>query len=104
MALEKAEDALDQVEPLVEQGVETGLDAAGEVLSSPELGDAINKAMNELHRQLIDNRAEINRSIANSMKVASTQLQAHSAEIEQALRKAQRDLANVHLESGTEMQ
>jgi hypothetical protein len=104
MALEKAEDALEQVEPLVEQGVETGLGAAGEVLSSPELSDAINKAMNELHRQLIDNRAEINRSIANSMKAASTQLQAHSAEIEQALRKAQRDLAHIHLESGTEMQ
>jgi membrane-associated protease RseP (regulator of RpoE activity) len=104
MALEKAADTLDQVEPSVEQGVEAGLDAASEVLSSPELSDAINKAMNELHRQLIDNRTQINRSIANSMKVASTQLKAHSTEIEQAMHKAQRDLANIHLQFATEMQ
>jgi membrane-associated protease RseP (regulator of RpoE activity) len=104
MALQRADDALDQVEPLVEQGVETGLDAVGEVLNSPELSDAINQAMNQLHRQLIDNRAEINRSIANSMKVASTQLQAHSTEIEQAMRKAQHDPASIHLRFATEMQ
>jgi membrane-associated protease RseP (regulator of RpoE activity) len=104
MALEEAGDALDQVEPIVEQGVVTGLDSAGEVLSSPEVRDAINKAMNEVHRQLIDNRGEINRSIANSMKLASTQLKAHGAEIEQAMRKAQHDLANSHLQFATEMQ
>jgi len=104
MALENAEGAVEQAEPLVEESIDSGMDAAAEALSSPEIQQAIQKAMKELHRQLIDNRTERNRNVANSMKIASAQLKANSAEIQRAMREAKRNLEKIRFEFDTEMQ
>lgn len=99
-----AEDVLEVAAPLVQETLETGVDTAYGVLSSPEINKAMQKAMQEVHRQVVDNRRELNREINNSMKVASAQLKAHRAEIEKAMRDAARNLDKVRVEFGTEMQ
>ena len=104
MALENAENAVEGVAPLVEESIENGMDTAAEALSSPEIDNAIQKAMKELHRQLIDNRREINRNMAHSMKLASAQIKANRTEIERALRETQRNLEKIRFDFTTGMQ
>ena len=100
MALDGVADALDQVTPFVAEG----MDAAADALSSPEVNEALQKAMKELHRQLIQNRKQINRDVANSIKVASANLKANSAQVQRALEEVRRNLENLRFEYGTEMQ
>lgn len=104
MALDSAFDALEDAGPLVEESIQTGIDAAGQALTSPELSDALQKAMKELHRQLIDNRGELNRNLTKSLSAASTQLQTNSAQIEKALREAQRSLERARSQYDADMQ
>ena len=104
MALDDVADALVQVTPFVTQGVEEGMDAAADALSSPEVNEALQKAMKDLHRQMIQNRKQINRDVANSIKVASANLKANSAQVQRALEEVRRNLENLRFEYGTEMQ
>jgi len=104
MALENAENAVEGVAPLVEESIENGMDAAAEALTSPEINEAMKKAMKELHHQLIDNRREINRNMAHSMKLASAQMKANRTEIERALRETQRNLEKIRFDFTTGMQ
>ena len=65
---------------------------------------AVKKAMKELHRDLIDNRGEFNRNLTKSIKLASAQVKAHSADIQRAMREAQNAIQNLHIECGSQMQ
>lgn len=98
------ENVIEEAAPLVQESLETGIDVADNVLSSPDVNEAMQKAMQEVHRQLMENRSELNREINHSMKVASAQLKAHRAEIEKAMRDARRNLDKVRVEFGTDMQ
>ncbi|HVH87538.1 MAG TPA: PDZ domain-containing protein [Terriglobales bacterium] len=106
MALDSAAETLDNAEPLVEDEIENGLDAAAEALTSngEEIGQNLRKTMQELHRQLIDNRGELTRNIAASMKIASAELKAHSGDIQRAMREAQRAMQQIHIDCKSEMQ
>jgi hypothetical protein len=103
MAIEDAEEALEDAEPAIESAKEA-LDGSYRVMVSPEINDSINRAMKELHRQLIDNRGELNRNLAQSMKVASAQWKAQGDQVRQAMRQAQRSVERLRFEYGNDMQ
>jgi membrane-associated protease RseP (regulator of RpoE activity) len=95
-----------EVEPLLADGIDLGsVFTDGDV--DDESGDAsqaVKKGMKQLRRELIDNRGEINRNLAASMKLASAQLKAHSADIQRAMREAQNAMQSVRIECGSQMQ
>lgn len=88
LAMEKAAEALEGVESLKDWK----FDGSDYVFDSSEMNRAVDKAMQELHRELIDNRSNLNQSISGSMKLASAQLKAHGAELRKAMREARRAL------------
>jgi S1-C subfamily serine protease len=95
-----------EVEPLLADGIDLGSvftdgDADDE---SGDASQAVKKGMKQLRRELIDNRGEINRNLAASMKLASAQLKAHSADIQRAMREAQNAMQSVRIECGSQMQ
>jgi membrane-associated protease RseP (regulator of RpoE activity) len=98
--------AVEAVGPLIESGVEAGMWAADDALTSGrvEVEQAIQKAMEQLHRELIENRGEINRNISESVKVASAALKARGTEMERAMREAQRAIANIQISIGSDLQ
>jgi serine protease Do len=96
LAIASAADALENVEPLIEDGELMGNSV---VIDGSEMNRAMRKAMEQLHRELIDNRSNINRNISSSLKLASAQLKAHGAELRRAMREASRVLA-LQCESG----
>ena len=96
LAIASAADALKNVEPLIEDGELMGNSV---VIDGSEMNRAMRKAMEQLHRELIDNRSNINRNISSSLKLASAQLKAHGAELRRAMREASRALA-LQCESG----
>jgi serine protease Do len=96
LAIASAADALENVEPLIEDGELMGNSV---VIDGSEMNRAMRKAMEQLHRELIDNRSNINRNISSSLKLASAQLKAHGAELRRAMREASRALA-LQCESG----
>ena len=97
--------SLDDVEPLVEDGIENGINQAAKALTCNQhkINQAMKKAMEELHRQLNENQKEINRSIRESMKTASAGMKARNAEIDRAMREARRAMENMRIQFGSEM-
>jgi serine protease Do len=100
-AIAAATDTLDSVEPFVFSMEDGELTGNGVVIDGSEMNRAMRRAMEQLHRELIDNRRNINRSISGSMKLASAQLKTHGAELRRAMREASRALAS---QCGSEMQ
>jgi len=90
LAVASAADAIENVEPLIEDGKLT--------IDGSEINRAMRKAMEQLHRELIDNRSNINRNISGSLKLASAELKAHGAELRKAMREVSRALA-LHCDS-----
>jgi len=90
LAVASAADAIENVEPLIEDGELT--------IDGSEINRAMRKAMEQLHRELIDNRSNINRNISGSLKLASAELKAHGAELRKAMREVSRALA-LHCDS-----
>lgn len=82
-SLASAAEALQNVEPLID---------------GSEINRAIQKAMQELHRELIDDKGNFNRSISTSLKLASAELRAHGSELRKAMREASRAMA-MHCDS-----
>jgi membrane-associated protease RseP (regulator of RpoE activity) len=89
-SMENIEPLLQNLEPLIEEGVRTGTSA---LIDGSEMNRAMRKAMEQLNRELIENRGRINRNISGSLKLASAQLKAHGAEMRRAMREASRALA-----------
>ena len=104
--IDAAADALDGVEPFLDDGIAAGLDAAREALAckQSEINRAMTEAMKELHRELIANREEVSRDLAESMKVASAKMNVQSAETRRALRDAKRAMENIRVRFGSEME
>jgi serine protease Do len=98
--------ALVEVAPLLEDGIDIGTVFAGSDLEddSGDVNQAVQKALEQLHRKLIDNRGEFNRNLTASMKLASAQLKAHSTDIQRAMREAQNAMKNLRIECGSQMQ
>lgn len=103
MAMEAAEEALENAEPAIEAATEA-LDGDYRVLVTPEINNSINRAMKELHKQLIDNRGELSRNLAQSMKVVSAQFKMQGDQVRQAVREAQRNMEHIRFEFGNDMQ
>jgi hypothetical protein len=95
-----------EVEPLLADGIDLGtVFAHGDLdADSGDASQAVKKAMKELHRDLIDNRGQFNRNLSKSIKLASAQVKAHSADIQRAMREAQNAMENLHIECGSQMQ
>jgi membrane-associated protease RseP (regulator of RpoE activity) len=84
------QDALPETELGIASMAE-GLEDLAPLIGSEELNRAMQKAMEELHRELIDNRGMDH--LASSLRLASAQLKAHGAELQKAMREASRALA-----------
>ena len=97
LAMGQAAEALDDVE-LLKDWKFSGDDL---IIDGSELNRSLQKAIDELHRELIDNRSNIKKNISGSMKLASAQLKAHGAELRKAMREASRALA---MQCDSEMQ
>lgn len=104
-ALDAAEGSLENVGPLVEEGIEDGMNEAAKALAcnQDKINQAMKKAMEEVHRELTANRKQWNRDIRESMKTASAEMKAHNAEIEKAMRDARRAMENIRIQFGSEM-
>lgn len=104
-AMEAAESAVENVEPLLDEGVEDGMAKAADALACnrDKINQAIKQATETLHRELTDNRGELNRNLRESMRTASAQLKAHNAEIEKAMREARRAMENIRIQFGSDM-
>jgi len=89
LAIASAAEGFENIEPLIEDGEFAGSD---ELIDGSEMNRAMRKAMEQLHRELIENRGKLNRSISGSLKLASVQLKAHGAEMRRALQAASRAL------------
>jgi len=94
LAIEKATDALDDAETLKDWK----LNRDDLVIDGAEINRAVQKAMEQFQRELIDNRSSMNRNISGSLKLASAQLRQHGAELRKAMREASRALA-IHCDS-----
>ena len=90
LSIASAADAFESVEPLIDDEETTGNSI---VIDGSEINRAMRKAMEQLHRELIDNRGNINRNISGSLRLASAQMKAHAAELRRAMREASRALA-----------
>ena len=97
LAMGRAGEALDDVE-LLKDWKFSGDDL---IIDGSEMNRSLQKAIDELHRELIDNRSNIKKSISGSMRLASAQLKAHGAELRKAMREASRALA---MQCDSEMQ
>lgn len=104
-AVEAAEGAVEDVEPLVEEGVEKGIDEAAGALACnrDKTNEAVRQAMEKARRELLENRKELNRNLRESMKAASAELRSHNAEIQEAMRQARRAMENLRIQFGSEM-
>ncbi|HWC15726.1 MAG TPA: PDZ domain-containing protein, partial [Terriglobales bacterium] len=99
MAIESAAATLDNVGPIVEERIDDGLDSAIDAFSdNQDEIQAVQKAMHQLNRELIDKRNAINRNVGASMKLASAQLKAHSGDIQRAMQEAQRAIEQIHID------
>lgn len=97
LAMAPLDEALDSLELLKDWK----FDGDDLVIDGSEMNRSLQKALEQLHRELIDNRRNIKRNISGSMKLASAQLKAHGAELRKAMRAASRALA---MQCDSEMQ
>ncbi len=101
-AIEAAAGTLESIGPKLE---ESWADAANAFVDHQgEINDAINKAMKELHRDMIRNRKDINRDLQHSMKLASAEMKAHRGDIERAMREAQRAVEHIQFDWPSDLQ
>ena len=98
--IESSVAALNNLEPMVEESIEESLDSTINAFADHqyEINQAMRKAIQQLHRQLIDQRGIMNKNIGPSMKLASAQLKAHSADIQRAIDQAQQAIEAAHIE------
>jgi len=98
--IESSVAALNNLEPMVEESIEESLDSTIDAFADHqyEINQAMRKAIQQLHRQLIDQRGIMNKNIGPSMKLASAQLKAHSADIQRAIDQAQHAIEAAHIE------
>jgi len=98
--IESSVAALNNLEPMVEESIEESLDSTIDAFADHqyEINQAMRKAIQQLHRQLIDQRGIMNKNIGPSMKLASAQLKAHSADIQRAIDQAQQAIEAAHIE------
>jgi serine protease Do len=98
--IESSVAALNNLEPMVEESIEESLDSTIDAFADHqyEINQAMRKAIQQLHRQLIDQRGIMNKNIGPSMKLASAQLKAHSADIQRAIDQAQQAIEAAPIE------
>lgn len=101
-AIEAAAGTLDSIGPEIEESWANAANALAD--HQGEINDAINKAMKELHRDMIRNRKDINRDVQHSMKLASAEMKAHRGDIERAMREAQRAVDQIHIDWPSDLQ
>lgn len=101
-AIEAAAGTLDSIGPELEESWANAANALAD--HQGEINDAINKAMKELHRDMIRNRKDINRDLQHSMKLASAEMKAHRGDIDRAMREAQRAVDQIHIDWPSDLQ
>jgi hypothetical protein len=101
-AIEAAAGTLDSIGPELEQSWANAANALAD--HQGEINDAINKAMKELHRDMIRNRKDIHRNLQHSMKLASAEMKAHRGDIERAMREARRAVEQIQFDWPSDLQ
>jgi serine protease Do len=105
-ALEAAAGAVEGMEPFVEEQIEDGASATMDWFNGnrSEVDHALKKSMEQLHREMIDNRGEIDRNLSQSLKIACAKLKEQAPAIENAMREAQHALENIRIRFGSDVQ
>jgi len=101
-ALEASVGTIEDVEPLVEEQIEDGTSAAMDSLEGNRF--EIDKALENLHREMIDDKGELNRNLSESLKIACAKLKEQTPAIENAMREAQHAIENLRIQFGSDMQ
>ncbi len=99
-AMDSAADALDSVEPAVEQSASIATAEAAKALelSQKQAAEAMSKGCKEAQRQLAANRGEINRHMREAMKQASDSIRAYGPELQKAMHDMQEELQHIQID------
>lgn len=99
-AMDSAADALDSVEPAVEQSASIASAEAAKAieLSHKQVARAMAKGCKEAQRQLAANRGEIDRQMREAMKQASDNIRAYGPELQKAMHDMQQELQHIHID------
>jgi serine protease Do len=99
-AMDSAADALDSVEPAVEESASIATTEAAKALelSQKQVAQAMSKGCKEAQRQLAANRGEIDRQIRQAMKQASNGMRAYGPELQKAMQELQQELQHMQID------
>ncbi|MBV9148166.1 MAG: PDZ domain-containing protein [Acidobacteria bacterium] len=90
--------------PDAELSIENALDLSGNAFNDPEVQQSIRKAMEQLHRELIDQNGKVKQNLNRSLKIASAQMKVQGEELQKAIREVSRNLEKVRVTFGDDMQ
>ena len=98
--------AVERAEPLIEEQTEEGASAAMDSLDGNwfEIDNTFTSVMDHLHREMIENKGELNRNLSDSLKIACAKLKEQTPAIENAMREAQHAIENLRIQFGSDMQ
>ena len=104
-ALEAAAEAIESAEPFLEEHMEDGASVVIDSLDGPqtEIDQSLKKGMEQLRREMIDDRGELKRNLSESLKTACAKLKEQKPAIENAMREAQHALENLRMQMGSDM-
>jgi len=104
--LEAAAGAVEGLEPFMEEQMEDGASVAWDSLDGmrSEIDQTLGKASEQLHREMIDDRGELNRNLSESLKMACAKLKEQTPAIANAMREAQHAIENLRIQFGSDMQ
>jgi hypothetical protein len=99
-AMDSAADALDSVEPMVEQSASIASAEAAKALelSQKQVARAMSRGCRQAQHQLAANRDQINRQIREAMRQASESMKAYGPELQKSMRELQQELNNIHID------
>jgi hypothetical protein len=99
-AMDSAADALDSVEPVVEQSASIATAEAAKALelSQKQVARAMSKGCKQAQHELAANRDQINRQIREAMRQASESMKAYGPELQKSMRELQHELDNIHID------
>lgn len=99
-AMDSAADALDSVEPVVEESAAIATTEAAKALelSQKQIATAMSKGCKQAQRQLAANRGQFDRQMREAMKQASSSMKAYGPELQKAMRDLQDQLQHMQID------
>jgi serine protease Do len=99
-AMDSAADALDSVEPVVEQSATVASAEAAKALevNQKQISKAMSESCKQAQHQLAVSRDQINREMRDAMRQASESMKAYGPELQKNVRELQKELQNIHID------